>query len=98
MTPAFISSKVPCTRFFLPAIATLLVAPALHVQIVEIYGIYSYSSQFIGYGFLGGVDYPLVHFFNVRLLEVGGHTTFGSTNNHAHPTFLTINSGLVFHF
>ena len=44
---------------------------------------------------LGGIDYPLMHFIDFRIIEIGGGKAVGSTSN---PNIFTINTGLVLHF
>jgi hypothetical protein len=46
---------------------------------------------------LGGVDYPLIHFIDVRLIEVGGGQAI-NTGSGTNPSLFTINTGLVLHF
>jgi hypothetical protein len=52
------------------------------------------------YEILGGVDYPLMHFLDLRIIEVGGGKEFGATFTSIAPaaSLLTINSGIVLHF
>ena len=60
------------------------------------------SDQFAAYEVLGGVDYPLVPFFDWRVIEVGGGRGYNigsvtSAGNYQ-VTLFTVNTGLVFHF
>jgi len=69
-------------------------------------GIYPYPSvggtltnHYAGWEILGGVDYPLIRFFDLRLLEVGAGRGYDILSTSAPSiTVLTVNSGLVFHF
>jgi hypothetical protein len=68
----------------------------------------TFNNQYAAWEILGGVDFPLAPFLDVRLVEVGGGTGYGvGTYNIGngfiggpHPTIsmFTVNSGLVFHF
>jgi hypothetical protein len=57
------------------------------------------TNHYAGWEILGGVDYPLIHCLDLRLIEVGAGRGYDilstSTPN---ITVLTINTGLVFHF
>jgi hypothetical protein len=57
------------------------------------------TNRYAGWEILGGIDYPLVRFFDLRVIEVGAGRGYDilstSTPN---TTVLSINSGLVFHF
>ena len=57
----------------------------------------TFSNKYAAYEILGGIDYPLVHFVDIRLIEIGGGKVIlnGSTSN---PNLLTVNAGLVLHF
>jgi hypothetical protein len=54
------------------------------------------SHQYLAYEVLGGVDYPINHFIDYRIIEVGGGQPFNAGS--PRPNFLTINTGVVFHF
>ncbi|MDQ2924046.1 MAG: hypothetical protein M3R43_00565 [Acidobacteriota bacterium] len=59
------------------------------------------TNKYIAYEVLGGLDYSLVHFVDLRLVEVGvgkGILTginFGGSSN---ATLFTVNTGVVVHF
>jgi hypothetical protein len=57
----------------------------------------TFTNKYAAYEILGGIDYPLVHFVDARLIEIGGGKVIlnGSANS---PSLFTINAGLVFHF
>jgi hypothetical protein len=46
---------------------------------------------------LGGIDYPLVHFIDVRVIEVGGGQGINAGSG-GNSSLLTVNTGLVLHF
>ena len=54
------------------------------------------------YEFLGGLDYSVAHFIDLRVIELGVGRTFAPsiefTNTNGNATLFSINSGLVFHF
>ncbi len=56
----------------------------------------TFTNKYAAYEILGGVDYPLVHFVDYRIVEIGAGkgVGFGSYN----PTFVTVNTGVVVHF
>lgn len=58
--------------------------------------------KFAAYEVLGGVDYSLVPFFDLRLIEVGGGRGYNlagvSTAGNYQVTLFTVNTGLVLHF
>ena len=68
----------------------------------------TFNNQYAAWEILGGVDFPLAPFLDVRLVEVGGGTGYGVGIYNAGNGFLggsqptvsmfTVNSGLVFHF
>ena len=60
----------------------------------------SFQNRYAGWEVLGGLDFPLVPFFDVRLIEVGGGSGYrvGNTSGVPDISLFTINSGLVFHF
>jgi hypothetical protein len=63
----------------------------------------TFTNKYVAYEILGGVDYPIIHFLDWRIVEIGvgqgfnvpGITTNGNTYN---ATFVTANTGLVLHF
>ncbi len=60
----------------------------------------TFNNQYAAYEVLGGIDYPIVHFVDFRIIEIGGGQAiniFGGSNS-AKPSLFTIDSGLVFHF
>jgi hypothetical protein len=67
----------------------------------------TYNNQYLGYEVLGGIDYRLLHFVDLRLVEVGGGNGYSvgqiynagnqSTQSQQIPIF-TINTGVVVHF
>jgi len=46
---------------------------------------------------LGGIDAPLTRILDYRVIEIGGGHAINSTNG-SKPSFLTLTTGLVFHF
>ncbi len=56
----------------------------------------TFTNKYAAYEILGGVDYPLIHFLDYRIVEIGAGqgTAFSST----HATFVTVNTGIVAHF
>lgn len=57
----------------------------------------TFTNQGAMYEVLGGLDVPLVHFVDFRVIEVGGGQARGLFNSQNSGVF-TINSGLVLHF
>lgn len=57
----------------------------------------TYSNQGAMYEVIGGLDVPVVHFVDLRVIEVGGGQALGLFNNKSSGVF-TINSGIVLHF
>ncbi len=56
----------------------------------------TFTNKYAVYEVLGGIDYPLVPFLDLRLIEIGaGQVILNNSNN---PNLLTINTGLVLHF
>jgi hypothetical protein len=55
------------------------------------------NNKYVAYEILGGIDYPLIHFVDMRVIEVGGGQTVlsGASNS---PSLFSIDTGLVFHF
>ncbi|HWG17544.1 MAG TPA: hypothetical protein VN678_06750 [Acidobacteriaceae bacterium] len=56
------------------------------------------TNKYGAWEILGGVDYPLIHFVDFRVIEVGAGRTFLHTTTNNSPSLLTINTGLVLHF
>jgi hypothetical protein len=59
----------------------------------------TFTNKYAAWEILGGLDYRLVKFVDLRIIEVGGGTGvgFGGPNN-PNLTLFTLNSGLVVHF
>jgi hypothetical protein len=60
----------------------------------------TFNNQYAAWEILGGVDFALAPFLDVRLIELGGGTgvsAFGGSNTQNISLF-TVNSGLVLHF
>jgi hypothetical protein len=55
------------------------------------------SGTYLTWEILGGVDYPLMHFIDLRLIEVGGGQAI-NTGTGVNPSLFTVNTGLVLHF
>ena len=55
-----------------------------------------YTNHYFAYEILGGIDYPLTHFIDVRMIEIGGGKVISTGPNT--PGLFTLNSGLVVHF
>jgi hypothetical protein len=55
------------------------------------------TNKYLAWQILGGVDVPLVHFVDLRLIEVGGGGVINSSSTNA-PSLFAINSGIVIHF
>jgi hypothetical protein len=55
------------------------------------------NGTYISWEILGGIDYPLMHFVDLRLIEVGGGQGI-STGTGQNASLFTVNSGLVVHF
>jgi hypothetical protein len=55
------------------------------------------NGTYITWEILGGVDYPLIHFVDLRLIEVGGGQGI-NTGTGINPSLFTVNTGLVLHF
>lgn len=55
------------------------------------------NNKYLAWEILGGVDYSLVRFIDIRVVEIGGGSVIGSGNGNT-PSLFTINTGLVFHF
>lgn len=66
-------------------------------------GVGSQLNRYAAWEVLGGLDFPLMPFFDVRLIEVGGGTGYRlsgtlSTSGTETISMFTVNSGLVLHF
>jgi hypothetical protein len=57
----------------------------------------TFNNQSAVYEILGGIDYPLYHFVDYRIVEVGVGQGFLSLVSY-NPTLFTINTGIVVHF
>lgn len=55
------------------------------------------TNKYLGWELAGGVDYPLVHFVDFRVIEIGGGGVVDAGSGNA-PSLFHINTGLVFHF
>jgi len=60
----------------------------------------SLENHYAAWEILGGLDVPLVPFFDVRLIEVGGGTGYrvSGLSSASNISMFTVSSGLVFHF
>lgn len=60
----------------------------------------SFTNKYAGWEVLGGLDYPLVHFVDFRVIELGGGTAVSIPGTSSGPdiSLFTVNTGLVFHF
>ncbi len=64
----------------------------------------TFTNQYAAYEILGGVDYHLLPFIDLRLIEIGagkGYNSgfsFGPTNLNHDLTIFTVNTGIVAHF
>jgi hypothetical protein len=57
------------------------------------------TNHYAGWEILGGVDYPLIRFLDLRLIEIGAGRGYNILSTSTPDiTVLSINSGLVFHF
>jgi hypothetical protein len=54
------------------------------------------TNRYAAYEVLGGVDYPLIHFLDYRIVEIGVGQGYSFSSQNA--TFVTVNTGLVLHF
>ena len=57
----------------------------------------TFNGNYVTWEILGGVDYPLIHFIDLRLIEVGGGQAI-NTGTGVNPSLFTVNTGLVLHF
>jgi hypothetical protein len=55
------------------------------------------NGSYISWEILGGIDYPIIHFVDLRLIELGGGQGI-NTGTGGNASLFTINSGLVVHF
>jgi hypothetical protein len=60
----------------------------------------SFTNRYAAWELLGGIDYRLVPFLDLRLIEVGGGSGLAipGSANQPHLTLFTVNTGVVFHF
>ena len=58
----------------------------------------TFDNKYAAWEILGGIDYPLVHFIDLRLIEVGGGQAIGILSSGANPSLFTLNTGVVLHF
>jgi hypothetical protein len=60
----------------------------------------TFSNKYAAWEILGGVDYPLIKFVDLRLIEVGGGTgvSVPGLSNGRDISLFTVNTGLVVHF
>jgi hypothetical protein len=58
------------------------------------------SNNYLAYEVLGGVDFPVIHFLDFRLIEIGGGQGIyiGTTGGVSNATIFTLSTGVVFHF
>ncbi len=55
------------------------------------------NNTYIAWEILGGIDYPLMHSVDLRIIEVGGGQGI-NTGSGANANLFTVNTGLVVHF
>ena len=59
----------------------------------------TFTNQYLAYEIFGGIDYQLVHFVDLRIIEIGGGQGIpigiGSSPN---ASLLTVSTGVVLHF
>lgn len=55
------------------------------------------NGTYITWEILGGIDYPVMHFVDLRLIELGGGQGI-STGSGGNASLFTVNTGLVLHF
>lgn len=60
----------------------------------------TFSNKYAAWEILGGIDYPLIKFVDLRLIEVGGGTGVSVPGFSVGPniSLFTVNTGLVVHF
>jgi hypothetical protein len=55
------------------------------------------NGTYITWEILGGIDYPLMHFIDLRAIELGGGQGI-NTGSGSNASLFTVNTGLVVHF
>ncbi|HWB33030.1 MAG TPA: hypothetical protein VG714_07655 [Acidobacteriaceae bacterium] len=55
------------------------------------------TNKYLAYEVFGGIDYPLMHFVDFRVIEIGGGGVVDSGSSNS-PTLFNVNTGLVLHF
>jgi hypothetical protein len=58
-------------------------------------------NHYAAWEFLGGVDYSLVHFVDLRIIEIGGGKAYSAdafSTNFPSANIFTVNTGIVVHF
>lgn len=60
----------------------------------------TFNNQYAAWEVIGGIDYPLVKFVDLRLVEVGGGSGLSILGSTSTPniSLFTINTGIVLHF
>ena len=59
----------------------------------------TFNNKYLAWEILGGIDYPLAHFVDFRVIELGGGTGVAVLGGPGSNTsFFTVNTGLVVHF
>lgn len=60
----------------------------------------TFNNQYAAWEVMGGLDIPLIHFVDLRLVEVGGGRGVNILGSSSAPqiSLLSINSGIVVHF
>jgi len=63
----------------------------------------TYNNRYAAWEILGGIDYPVTHLLDLRLVEIGGGTgvsLLGASNPSlpSNISLFTFNTGVVFHF
>jgi hypothetical protein len=57
------------------------------------------SNDYLAWEIIGGIDYPLAHFVDFRVIEIGGGQGVPvGVSSSPNPSLLTISSGIVVHF
>ena len=58
------------------------------------------TNKYAAWEVLGGIDVPLTHLLDLRLIELGGGTgmTVGLSSNTPNISLFTVNTGVVLHF
>jgi hypothetical protein len=57
----------------------------------------SLTNKYLAYEVFGGIDYPLAHFIDFRVIEIGGGGVISSGSSNS-PGIFNIDTGLVIHF